>query len=162
VPAKTRASWQERLGAFVELLRWSGMAPIDAVQFRPEYVDAEGVLRYRRQKTGETATMKLPSEVVTLLRNVPLERDSIGPEQPFRMKDYTPSADRITWTKRIQKVFQLAGIKEVRNEVGRTRPPHVYMLRDTFAVWNLRHGVSLFAVAKMVGHSNPVTTAKHY
>lgn len=34
VPAKTRASWQERLTAFVQLLRWSGMAPIDAVQFR--------------------------------------------------------------------------------------------------------------------------------
>lgn len=106
--------------------------------------------------------MKLPPEVVPLLRNVPLERDSVGPEQPFRMKDYTPNADRITWTKRIQKLFQLAGIKEVRNEVGRVRPPHVYMLRDTFAVWNLRNGVSLFAVSKMVGHHNPVTTAKHY
>jgi integrase len=162
VPAKTRASWRERITAFVELLRWSGMAPIDAVQFRPEWVDDEGVLRYRRQKTSELATVQLPEHVVTLLRNVPLERDSVGPDSPFRMKNFTPDSDRITWSKRLMRLFELAGIKEVRNDLGRVRPPHVYMLRDTFAVWNLRHGVPLHALSKMIGHANPVTTAKHY
>jgi integrase len=56
----------------------------------------------------------------------------------------------------------LAGIKEARNDVGRVRPSHPYMLRDTFAVWNLRHGVPLHALAKMLGHSNPSTTARAY
>ena len=162
VPAGTRASWPQRILTFVELLRWSGMAPIDAVQFRPEWVDAEGVLRYRRQKTRELATVQLPEHVLALLRNVPLEHDSVGPDQPFRMKDFTPKADRITWTKRLLRLFELAGIKEVTNDLGRKRPPHVYMLRDTFAVWCLCNGVPLHAVAKMIGHSNPATTAKHY
>jgi integrase len=60
------------------------------------------------------------------------------------------------------KLFVQAGIPEVRNELGKVRPPHPHMLRDTFAVWNLRHGVPLHSVAKMLGHSNPSTTAKAY
>jgi integrase len=162
VSAVTRTAWRERIIAFLELLRWSGMALIDAVQFRPELVDAEGVLRYRRQKTGELATVQLPDHVVTLLRNVPLEKDSVGEGQPFRMKDFTPHSDTVTWRKRLMKLFVAAGITEVRNDLGKTRPAHPHMLRDTFAVWNLRHGVSLHSVAKMLGHSDPPTTAKAY
>ncbi len=166
VPEATRKAWKQRLTAFLELLRWSGMALIDAVQFRPEMVDDTGVLRYRRQKTSRRTTLiaivPLPDRVVALLRAVPLERDSLGAEQPFRMKDFTPHSDTVTWRKRLMKLFTLAGIKTVRNEVGKERPPHPHMLRDTFAVWNLRNGVSLFSVAKMMGHSNPTITAKAY
>ena len=42
------------------------------------------------------------------------------------------------------------------------RKPHVKMLRDTFAVWHLRHGASLHTVAKMVGHAKTATTEKAY
>jgi integrase len=162
VPAATRAHWQSRLTAFVELLRWSGMALIDAVQYRPALIGDDDVLRYRRQKTGELATVVLPKHLRVLLRNIPLEHDSVGPDHPFRMKNFTAHSDTVTWRKRLMKLFGLAGISEVRNELGKTRPPHPHMLRDTFAVWNLRHGVPLHAVAKMLGHSDPSTTAKAY
>jgi integrase len=162
VPTVTRAVWQQRITTFVELLRWSGMALIDAVQWRPALVDDEGVLRYRRQKTGELATLQLPEHVVALLRSVPLERDSAGPGEPFRMKDFDAHSDTVTWRKRLQRLFTVAGITEVRNELGKARPPNPHMLRDTFAVWHLRHGVPLHAVSKMLGHGNPVTTAKAY
>jgi len=35
ISAVTRAAWKERITVFLELLRWSGMALIDAVQYRP-------------------------------------------------------------------------------------------------------------------------------
>ena len=162
IDAITRAAWKERIAAFTELLRWSGMALIDAVQYRPDLVDAEGVLRYRRQKTGELATVQLPAHLVTMLRNVPLEKASLGEGQPFRMRDFTPNSDTVTWRKRLMKLFVLAGIGDVRNEIGKTRPAHPHMLRDTFAVWYLRHGVPLHSLAKMLGHSDPSTTARAY
>jgi integrase len=162
VPALTRRVWQQRLTTFVELLRWSGMAMIDAVQYRPELIDSEGVLRYRRQKTGGLATVVLPAHVIALLRSVPIEHDSVGTLMPFRMKHFTAHSDTVTWRKRLFVLFELAGIRDCRTERGNIRIPHPHMLRDTFAVWNLRHGASLHAVAKMLGHLSVKTTEKSY
>jgi integrase len=162
VPTATHENWQQRLTTFVELLRWSGMALIDAVQYRPDLVDNEGVLRYRREKTGVLATVPLPEPLLALLRSVPLENDSVGAGHPFRMRDYTAHSDTVTWRKRLMKLFTLAGVAEATNELGKSRAPHPHMLRDTFAVWNLRQGVPLHSVSKMLGHSNPTITAKAY
>src|SRR5206468_7373080 len=147
VPAATRKSWQRRLTTFVELSRWSGMALTDAVQFRPEQV-TDGVLRYRRQKTEELATVPLPDHVLALLNDIPLERDSTGPQQPFRT-NAALSSDTATWSRRLQTLFRLAGITEVKTD-HRVRKPHAHMLRDTFAVWHLRHGAKIHTVAKML------------
>ena len=162
VPEVTRKNWQQRLTTFVELLRWSGMALIDAIQFRPESVDADGVLRYRRQKTGELATMALPESLVAQLRNVPLERDSVDPSQPFRSKESASNSDARKWQHRLGQLFSLAGIESVRTERGTIRKPHAHMFRDTFAVWNLRHGAKLHTVSKMLGHSKTTTTERAY
>ncbi len=161
VPAETRKAWQQRLTIFIELLRWSGMALADAVQYRPELVDAEGVLGYNRQKTGQLATVALPDHLIVLLRDIPLERDSVGSAQPFRTNAKLAS-DTATWARRLGAVFTLAGITEVRTGNGKIRKPHAHMFRDTFAVWNLRHGASIYAVAKMLGHSDPSITAQAY
>jgi hypothetical protein len=71
VPHVTRQAWQRRLRVFTELLRWSGMAPVDAVLYHPGLVDAGGVLTYRRKKTGELAIVPLPEHVRMLLRDTP-------------------------------------------------------------------------------------------
>ena len=36
------------------------------------------------------------------------------------------------------------------------------MFRDTFAVWYLTHGTSIFTVSRMLGHSKTQTTEKAY
>jgi len=137
------------------------MALADAVQFRTEALDAEGVLRYRRMKTKELAVVPLPDHVAALLRNIPLERDTKDPAQPFRSRVALQS-DARRWAHRLEAVFALAGITEVRTEAGRVRKPHAHMLRDTMAVWHLRHGASVHTVAKMLGHSKITTTEKAY
>ncbi len=162
VPDATRRAWQQRLTIFSELLRWSGMALSDAVQYRPDLVDHDGVLRYRRQKTGVLATVPLPEHVVTLLRDIPLERDSVGGGMPFRTKDCDLASDVRKMAHRLESLFELAGITDVRTEQGRVRRPHAHMLRDTFAVSALRSGARLHTVAKMLGHSQTAITEKAY
>ncbi len=160
VPVQTRASLSQRLTTFLELLRWSGMALIDAVQFKPDMVDSEGVLHYRRQKTGELGIIPLPAHVVALVRSVPLEARS-NPEQPFRNLGTDPKSDTRKWQHRLCALFDLAGIEHVETQHG-VRKPHPHMLRDTFAVSALRCGASLRTVSKMLGHSKTTTTEAAY
>jgi integrase len=161
VPYVTRTAWQRRLMVFTELLRWSGMAPVNAVLYSPSLVDTKWVLTYRRQKSGELAIIPLPDHVRILLRDVPLERDSVGPEMPFRSRTSTLPSDTRKWAHRYDALFRLAGISEVRTD-HRTRKPHPYMFRDAFAVWYLTHGTSIFTVSRMLGHSKTQTTEKAY
>jgi integrase len=160
-PLESRNHLHQRLTVFIELMRWSGMAIVDAVQYRPELVDDEGVLRYKRQKTDTLATVPLPTHVTALLRNVPVAKGCEA-DQPFRRKNRVIRADKKLWLYRLQSVFALAGITEVKNELGRARKPHAHMLRDTFAVWYLRHGSRLQVVSKMLGHAKTATTEQAY
>ena len=162
VPEATRKAWQKRLEIFVELLRGSGMALIDGIQFTPELVSDDGVLRYRRQKSKELAVVPLPKHLLKLLHKIPLERDSVGPAQPFRTKDTAVASDTRKWEHRLGNLFKLAGIHEVKTGIGTTRLPHPHMLRDTFAVWHLRHGARLHTVSKMLGHAKTITTERSY
>src|SRR6266851_9955268 len=66
----------QRLHAFLELLRWSGMALVDAVAFDRKTLDKDGVLRYVRIKTGKLAMVQLPDHVVILLHDIPLDDDN--------------------------------------------------------------------------------------
>jgi integrase len=153
------AKGDHRLEAFLELLRWSGMALIDAVQFDPKTLDDDGVLRYKRAKTAVLATVPMPAHVTTLLRSVPL--GECKAEQPFRRPGLTLPSAIHEWRRALQGLFEQAGITEVQTEVGK-RPAHPHMLRDTCAVWYLRHGVKLHGVSKILGHSNPTITARAY
>ena len=161
-PATTREGWQRRLTIFVELLRWSGMALVDGILWRPELIAVDGVLRYRRKKSGELATVPLPEHVLGLLKEIPRERDSVGSAMPFRSKDTELASDCRAWEHRLGKLFALAGIAAVRTEQGKMRKPHPHMLRDTFAVWHLRHGATVRTVAKMLGHAKTATTERSY
>lgn len=151
----------QRTLAFIELMRWGGMAITDAVLFQPEMIDAEGVLKYRRHKTDEFAVVPLPEHVLVDLRGVPLEKDSAGPAQPFRTKDTQIKSDVRAWQRVLKGIFDAAKITQVQTEAGADKP-HSHCFRDSFAVWNLRHGVTIYAVAKMLGHSSVKTTERSY
>jgi site-specific recombinase XerD len=136
------------LETFLELLRWSGMAIVDAVQFQSTQIDSDGVLTYRRQKTSQLATIPLPEHVLALLRLA-------GSGQPFRVNSIRE------WRRQLQALFAKAGVKKVITEVG-ARKAHPHMLRDTFAVSALRQGCKLHTVSKMLGHSKTTITEQCY
>src|SRR5215469_13344988 len=45
---------------------------------------------------------------------------------------------------------------------GSSRPAHLHMLRDTFAVEYLLAGMPLEEVSRLLGHSSVLITQKHY
>jgi len=127
------------------------MSLVDAVEYDAKSLDGDGTLRYTRIKSGILATVQLPEHVVALLRSA----------EPFRHPGITLESSIQEWRSDLQDLFAKAGITQVKTDVG-MRPAHPHMLRDTCAVWYLRHGMSIYGVSKVLGHSNPTITAKHY
>lgn len=152
----------ERLGAFMDLGRWAGMAVCDIVRFSPQkHLDANNVLTYQRLKTGGIAQILLAPAVAARLRSIPSEpRCSV--EEPLRFTHICDDHCRRVWRERFQRLCEKAGIREIETEVGTRRKPHPHMLRDTFAIDAISRGVDLTNVAKMLGHATVLMTQKSY
>jgi integrase len=161
---KKQYSDAHRVLAIVELMRWSGMALADAVQFELSSIkNGSGHVIYRRVKTNTKAEPTLLPRVVTMLREVvPIDAD---PNRPFYDKDIKPETNRGYWSLWIKETFAEAGITSVETEL-RDREPHAHMLRDTFAVGQMimqkKLGiVDIDSIAKAMGDS-ATTIRKHY
>lgn len=160
--AEKKINDNQRLWALIELMRWSGTALHDAVNFRLSSL-AGDELRYRRQKTGRLAKPILPPHVVTMLKSVvPINGD---PDQPFRDINVTIGSDKGYWSNHIVDLLTEAGITTVKTDI-RERNAHSHMFRDTFAVGlierHIRDGKpSLKTIADALGDSIPVML-KHY
>ncbi len=151
---KKAGAKNEKLTALVLLLRWSAMSITDAVQFSMSLIDNNSVLRYKREKTGILAVVRLPKDVVAALRN-------LGEEQPFRRTNVELDSNIHEWRQELQDLFTEAGIETVDTEVGK-RKPHPSMFRDTCIVWYLRKKMTMHSAAKILGHNNTLTIQKHY
>lgn len=144
----------QRLLTLVELMRWSGMAIHDAVNFNRSTLTGNE-LRYRRQKTNVLAKPSLVTHVVELLREVvPINGDA---NQPFRNVSRSIDSDKDFWRLRIKQLFSDAGLQTIKTEVGE-RETHPHMLRDTFAVSQLKTQydlgqVNLQTIADALGDS---------
>jgi integrase len=124
-----------RLLAFVELMRWGGLALEDAVRFELSSMQDDGEVSYKRVKTyrrtGRKATPVLLPHVVSLLRaTVPIDGN---PNQPFYDKNVVISTNKNRWSTAVKEVCFAAGIDLVKTDI-RDREPHCHMFRDTFAV----------------------------
>jgi integrase len=124
-----------RLLSFIELERWGGLALIDAVLFKLDSMKDNGEVTYRRRKTGKIAEPTLLPHVVALLRKtVPIDGDV---NQPFYDKTVVEETNKNRWSIALKEIFAAAGIDLVKTDI-RDREPHGHMLRDTFAVSQLR------------------------
>lgn len=151
-----------RTKGLILVMRHGGMALADAILLKPEYIDEEGVLKYRRVKLhgrGRSAEVPLPKWVVKYLQQMPMEENSY-PGYFFRTAEHIRT-DKAKWSHRLKSIFQIAGIASVQTEL-RKRSPHSHMFRDTFAVWCITHDIPLLEVSKMLGHTNTAVTEKAY
>jgi integrase len=144
--------WRLQAGTFLELLRWSGMALVDATLFDTKSV-VNGTFDYKRQKTGKRVIVVLPARVVALLNKLP-------EGQPFRRPGFKLESDKAFWRIQLQDLFERARITEVKTDLG-MRPAHPHQLRDTCAVWYIRKGALIQDVAKMLGDTVAMVE-RHY
>ena len=140
----------------MQLMRWSGLAIIDAVSLPKSQMvwDAERK-NFRvvtsRQKTGTNVSVPLPPDVSAEIK--PLY-DAHAEYVLFPEKMKWVDIARTYTNRYIRPAFEVAGIPCDTHMVS-------HRLRDTFAVYLLEKGMSIGDVANALGDTVK-TTEKHY
>jgi integrase len=150
-----------RVYAFIQCMRWTGLAITDALKLRRkdlEHDKGKGIYRVvtQRQKMKRKGTghvsVPIPNDVAQELLTVL----NGNPEYIFWSGNGSPDSATRNWAKRyIARCFAVAKI-----ECNGYMKSH--RLRDTFAVDLLEKGVPMEEVSKLLGHSSIKTTEKHY
>jgi integrase len=172
VNTEEREVYAQRLRAYVDLLLHTGCDVGDGILFdqaRIKRTTIDGrevtVYRYTRQKTGVLAVIPIPTTIADELMSVPMLMGNPS-GMPFRSK-LDIRSDVHTWSRRIQRVLELAGIEWVelpRDAKGHTRrkKANAKQIRHTFAVRQLKAGQRPEEVARMLGHVDTTMVLRHY
>ena len=149
--------WVARVRGLFQLMRWSGLAIMDALTLRRDELlhdKTKGVYRVvtSRTKTGVHVSVPIPPAVAQELLAVP----NTNAVYFFWSGEGTRKSVTGNWGKRfIVPAFKAAKIESD----GHMRS---HRLRDTFAVDLLEKGVPLEEVSKLLGHESIKTTEKSY
>ena len=149
--------WVARVRALFQLMRWSGLAIMDALTLRRDELihdEAKGIYRVttQRTKTGTDVSVPLPPEIARELLAVP----NTTPVYFFWSGIGSKKSITGNWGKR----FIVPSFKAAKIENGGHMMSH--RLRDTFAVELLQKGIPMEEVSKLLGHTSIRTTEKHY
>lgn len=145
-----------KVRALLLLMRWSGLAILDALSLRRSDIKWDGKV-YRvvtsRQKTGVDVSVPIPPDVAKEIIAVPNEANST---YLFLSGNSKPKNTTTKWqTRFILPVFKAAGLYGDGHMVS-------HRLRDTFACDLLEKGVPIQEVSKLLGHTSIRTTEKSY
>jgi site-specific recombinase XerD len=155
VESQTHEYWVKRVRGLFQLMRWSGLAIMDALTLRrDELTQRNGHYRVvtSRQKTGTDVSVVVPLDIAEELLAVPND----NPTYFFWSGVGAPKSITGNWGKR----FIVPAFDEAK--IPRNGHMLAHRLRDTFAVDLLEKGVPLEDVSKLLGHTSVKTTEKHY
>jgi integrase/recombinase XerD len=148
-----------RLRALTLLMRWSGLAILDATQLERERLlkneEGDHQIFLYRAKTGVPVFVVIPAQVADTLKALP----NSNPRYFFWSGNGDPRSAVKGFQRSYWKLFRLAGIKMPD---GQRKRCHPHMFRDTFAVELLLAGVPLDQVSLLLGHSSVKITERHY
>jgi integrase/recombinase XerD len=148
---------QSKVRALIQLMRWSGLAIVDALTLERAEIQWDKSKKVHRivtarQKTGTHVSVPIPANVARELLAV------LNGNERYVFWSGEGGKERITksWTKyMIAPLFKTAKIECEGNMRS-------HRLRDTFAVDLLEKGVPLEEVSKLLGHESIKTTEKSY
>ena len=130
--------------ALLLMMRYSGLAIMDAATLERSSLQSSGELVLRRSKSGELVTVLLPEQAVAALRKIPKR----SRKHFFWSGTSHPETAAKYWRERLKAVAAAAGVEGF----------HPHRLRDTFAVELLLAGVPIDDVSTLLGHSSVRTT----
>jgi integrase len=149
----------QRLRALTLLMRWSGLAILDATSLERERLsknkNGDDQIFLYRAKTGVPVNVVMPQEVGEALRTLP----STHPGYFF----WSGNGDARSAAKAFQRSYwKLFNLANIQKPDGTPKRCHPHMFRDTFAVELLLAGVPLDQVSLLLGHSSVKITERHY
>jgi integrase len=149
----------QRLLALTLLMRWSGLAILDATSLEREKLskneNGDDQIFLYRAKTGVPVNVVMPQEVGEALRTLP----NTHPGYFFWSGNGDPRSAAKAFQRSYWKLFNLANIQKPD---GTPKRCHPHMFRDTFAVELLLSGVPPDQVSLLLGHSSVKITERHY
>ena len=150
---------RERLRALTLLMRWSGLAILDATSLERGRLlkneNGDDQIFLYRAKTGVPVFVVIPDEVGEALRSLP----NSHPSYFFWSGNGDPRSAAKAFQRSYWKLFKLA---KIQKPDGTPKRCHPHMFRDTFAVELLLAGVPLDQVSLLLGHSSVKITERHY
>lgn len=148
-----------RLRALTLLMRWSGLAILDATRLERAQLsrneDGDDQIFLYRAKTGVPVSVVIPADVADLLRSLP----NSNPRYFFWSGNGDPRSARKAFQRSFWKLFRIA---DLRREDQTPKRAHPHMFRDTFAVELLLAGTPIDQVSLLLGHSSVKITERHY
>lgn len=140
----------QRLKAFILVMRWSGLRAGDAVSLTTDRIIDDRLFLYT-QKTGVPVWIPLPPQVLTTLSSLPPLPGGFF-FWPHRKLSSQVVGMVTNYGNKLKRLGEKTGIPGVRS----------HRFRDTFAVELLQLGVPIEDVSILLGHTSIATTEKHY
>jgi integrase len=149
----------QRLRALTLLMRWSGLAILDATSLERDRLskneNGDDQIFLYRAKTGVAVNVVIPHEVGDELRALP--------NSNARYFFWSGNGDARSAAKAFQRSYwKLFKLADIQKPDGAPKRCHPHMFRDTFAVELLLAGVPLDQVSLLLGHSSVKITERHY
>jgi site-specific recombinase XerD len=158
----------EYLRTFLLVMRYSGLATVDAVKLTPDRLESTNHLRLHRTKTRTWVKVLLPAVVAGRLRSLPVQAGGFWFWNRQADSKHETATGNIR--RQLRQVFGPEGANiALRDEegnpifdrAGRQRYAHPYQMRHTFVLEQINAGASLERIAELLGNTYKIVE-KHY
>jgi site-specific recombinase XerD len=158
----------EYLRTFLLVMRYSGLATVDAVKLTPERLESTNHLRLHRTKTRTWVKVLLPAVVADRLRDLPVQAGGFWFWN--RQSDSKHETATGNIRRQLRHVFGPEGAnvalrdeegQPILDRAGNQRYGYPYQMRHTFVLEQINAGASLERIAELLGNTYKIVE-KHY